>query len=84
MAYKITSIHCLFQKCLTHLDAIFGPLLQVRYYGMVPEINEPGSKLLYCHRTGQEETRAYTPTEEQHSCYLLSGPEQQKKQNNLD
>lgn len=54
------SIHSFpFVRPVSHLDAILGPLLQVRNNGVVPEVNEPWSKLLHSDRTGKEEARAW-------------------------
>ena len=44
---------------VTHLDAVLGPLLQVRDNRVVPKINKPRSKLIHCDRTWQEKTRTW-------------------------
>lgn len=38
-----------------HLDAVFGALLQVRYYGVVPQVNEPLPELCHGYWARQEE-----------------------------
>lgn len=43
---------------VSHLDAIFGPLLQVRNDRVVPQINKPRSKFIHCDWAGQEKARA--------------------------
>lgn len=42
-----------------HLDAIFGSLLQVRYDGVVPQIDEPLPELCHWYWAGQEEAGTY-------------------------
>lgn len=43
---------------VSHLDAIFGPLLQVRNDRVVPQVNKPRSKFIHCDWAGQEKARA--------------------------
>lgn len=44
---------------VSYLDAVLGPLLQVRNNRVVPKVNEPRSKLIHRDRTGQEKARAW-------------------------
>lgn len=42
VSFTHTFIHSFpFVRPVSHLDAILGPLLQVRNNGVVPEVNEP-------------------------------------------
>lgn len=51
-----------FVDTVSHLDAVLGPLLQVRNNRVVPKVDEPRSELIHRDWAGQEKARAWGDT----------------------
>lgn len=59
--------HAMLETCtMTHLNAVFSSLLQVRNDGMVPEIDKPRPKILNRDWTREEEAGTYSHTDHTH------------------